>query len=230
MIERVSFFDARDYSNANWVMLQHAFDQNKPASASIKASIRHIYAGARKDEFKMLVNDIKKQEREVKRAGAEDALSPLTGKTPFVYYMPNPNFNFKKDDIVVVYGGHAAVHTYNRTKQVSFSNNVCKVNSIDANGNLNVTTIFGGSEITTQPNHCALLVQYNERKILIYFHEFHEDRSSMSSSSKPTRKRSSSSSSSSNPVKRRRSSRSSSRSSSGGKKRKRANHTQRRRR
>jgi len=222
MIERVSFFDARDYSNANWVMLQHAFDQNKPAIASIKASIGHIYAGARKDEFKMLVNDIKKQEREVKRAGAEDDLSPLTGKTPFVYYMPNPNFEFKKNDIVVVYGGRAAVHTYNRTKQVSFSNNVCKVNSIDADGNLNVTTIFGGSEITTQPNHCALLVQYNERKILIYFHEFHEDRSSMSSSSKPTRERSrfSSKPTKSKPAK----------STMGGKKRKRANHTQRRRR
>jgi hypothetical protein len=207
MVERVSFFDARDYSNVKWVMLQHAFNPAKPASASIKASIRHIYAGARKDEFKMLVDDIKKQEREVK--GEES-------KNPFVYYMPNPTFEFKKDDIVVVYGGRAAVHTYNRTKQVSFSNNVCKVNSIDADGNLKVSPIYGGgAEITTQPNHCALLVQYNERKILIYFHE---ERSSMSSSSsKPMRERSRFSS---KPTK----------STMGGKKRKRANHTQRRRR
>ena len=215
MVERVSFFDARDYGNVEWVMLQHAFDTNKPASASIKASIRDINANGREDEFKMLVDDIKKQEHEVNRA--EDALKierPLAGKTPFVYYMPNPNFKFKNDDIVVVYSGRAAVYKYNRTKQVSFfSNNVCKVNRINADGNLNVTTIYGGSEITTQPIHCALLVQYKNRKILIYFHE---DRSSMSSIS--------------NPVKRRRSSRSSSRSSSGGKKRKRANHTQRRRR
>jgi hypothetical protein len=216
MVERVSFFDARDYGNVEWVMLQHVFNKDKPASASIKASIGHINANGRKDEFKMLVDDIKKQESEVKRA--EYALKkerPLASKTPFVYYMPNPNFNFKKDDIVVVYSGRAAVYKYNRTKQVSFSNNVCKVNSVD-NGNLNVTTIYGGSEITTQPNHCALLVQYNERKILIYFHE---DRSSMSSSSKPMRERSRFSSriSSKKPT-------------MGGKKRKRANHTQRRRR
>jgi hypothetical protein len=215
MVERVSFFDARDYGNVEWVMLQHAFNKDKPASASIKASIGHINANGRKDEFKMLVDDIKKQELEVKPT--EDALKivrPLAGKTPFVYYMPNPNFNFKKDDIVVVYRGRAAV---NRTKKVSFFNNVCKVNRIDADGNLNVTTIYGGSEITTQPNHCALLVQYNDRKILIYFHE---DRSSMkSSSSKPMRERSRFSSRiiSKKPT-------------MGGKKRKRANHTQRRRR
>ena len=198
--ERCFFDYASDYSNVEWV----------------SASIGHINANGREDEFKMLVHDIKKQEREVK--DAEDALEkerPLASKSPFVYYVPNPNFKFKPDDIVVYYGYGATVHTYDHTKQVSsFSGNVCKVNRVEPDGKLNVSPIDGGEVFTARPNQCALLVQYgnqpNMRRILIYFHQ---DRSSRSSS-KPIR-------SSSKPI---------SKKNVGGKKRKRSNHTQRRRR